>query len=144
VIAVDTNILVYAHRGDSPWHARAADRIRGLAEGDAPWLIPWPCIHEFLGVVTNRRIFARPSTTQEALRQVELWKESPMLILEGESPLHWGTLRGLALPAKVAGAMVHDARVAAICIDHGVTVLWTADRDFSRFSLRTANPLLGG
>ena len=56
MIAVDTNILVYAHRADSEWHDRAALRLRELAEGRAPWAIPWPCIHEFLAIVTHPRI----------------------------------------------------------------------------------------
>ena len=48
VIAVDTNILVYAHRRDSPFHDAAARRLTGLAEGTSPWVIPWPCIHQVL------------------------------------------------------------------------------------------------
>ena len=59
VIAVDTNVLVYAHREDSPQHDRALECVNRLAEGAARWAIPWPCIHEFLAVVTHPRIFAR-------------------------------------------------------------------------------------
>ncbi len=60
MIAVDTNILVYAHRKDSPLHISAAAAIQRLAEGTAPWAIPWPCLHEFLSVTTNLKIF-KPS-----------------------------------------------------------------------------------
>ncbi|MCG3127726.1 MAG: Ribonuclease VapC43 [Phycisphaerae bacterium] len=144
MIAVDTNILVFAHRRDSPWHARAAVRVASLAEGGAPWLIPWPCIHEFLAIVTHPRIYRPPSALDAALRQVDFWLESPSLLVEAESPRHWSTLRALADGAKLSGAAFHDARVAAICIDQEVDVLWTADRDFSRFPrLRVENPLLG-
>jgi len=56
VIAVDTNILVYVHRKDSAWHARAYARLSKLAEGRAAWAIPWPCLHEFLAIVTHPQI----------------------------------------------------------------------------------------
>ena len=61
MIAVDSNVLVYAHREDSPWHDAAYDRIANLAEGQAQWAIPWPCIHEFLAIVTHSRIYSPPS-----------------------------------------------------------------------------------
>jgi predicted nucleic acid-binding protein len=49
----------------------------------------------------------------------------------------------MALGAKIHGGVIHDARVAAICVEHGVTQLWTLDRDFSRFpAIRTDNPLM--
>jgi predicted nucleic acid-binding protein len=64
--------------------------------------------------------------------------------LLSESPTHWPTLKPLLKAGRVAGPLVHDARIAALCLQHGVRELWTADRDFSRFpSLRTRNPLLG-
>jgi hypothetical protein len=70
--------------------------------------------------------------------------ESPTLVLLAESEGYWSELRSLLEQGRVSGAMVHDARVAAICRDHGVRELWTADRDFSRFpSLTTRNPLVG-
>ncbi len=143
MIAVDANILVYAHRADSSWHAAAAARVRKLAEGTASWLIPWPCVHEFLAIVTHPRVYAPPTRMDEAVRQVDYWMESPSLVVEGESGQHWKTLRETALASKAVGAMIHDARVASICLDHQVEVLWSADRDFSRFSpLRVENPLV--
>lgn len=69
--------------------------------------------------------------------------ESPSLSLIGETPQHWATLSKLAAQAKVQGGAIHDARIAAICLDHGISELWTADRDFSRFpGLRVRNPLV--
>jgi uncharacterized protein len=61
LIAVDTNILVYAHREDSPFHTAAFHRVAELAEGPASWAIPWPCLHEFLAIVTHPRIYAPPT-----------------------------------------------------------------------------------
>lgn len=142
MIAVDTNVLVYAHRSDSDWHDRAAERLRTLAEKRAAWAIPWPCIHEFLAIVTHPRIYDPPTPTRAAIDQVESWLESPSLLLLGEGPAHWAALRPLLEAGKVAGPKIHDARIAALCLAHGVDALWTADRDFSRFpSLPTVNPL---
>ena len=62
MIAIDTNLLVYAHRRDSGWHERAAAAVQELAEGRASWAVPWPCVHEFLAIVTHPRIYAPPST----------------------------------------------------------------------------------
>ena len=141
--AVDTNILVYAHRADSEWHDRATACLRALAEGRADWAIPWPCLHEFVATVTHLRIFNPPSTVDQAIDQVEAWMESPSLTLLGEPHDHWPILRRQLLDGHVQGPAVHDARVAAICIGHGVRELLTADRDFDRFpSLRRRNPLV--
>ena len=144
MIAVDTNILVYAHREDSPFHNTALRRVAELAEGSAMWAIPWPCIHEFLAIVTHPRIYAPPTPLDRALDQVDAWLESPTLAVLAESGGHWPTLRGLLAEGRVGGPQVHDARVAALCRQHGVRELWSADRDFSRFAgLGVANPLLG-
>ncbi len=142
MIAVDTNILVYAHRTDSAWHGAADLRLAGLAESRLGWAIPWPCIHEFLAIVTHPRIFSPPTPMADALEQVECWLEAPGLVLIGESRDHWRTLRQLVETGKVTGGRVHDSRIAAICLQHGVSELWSADRDFSRFpELRVTNPL---
>lgn len=143
MIAVDTNILVYAHRRDSTWHERARACIQNLAERASQWAIPWPCMHEFLAIVTHPRVFNSPSTLDEAFDQVDVWLRSPSVVLIGESPTHSATLRTIAKHALATGGRMHDARIAAICIDHQVEALWTADRDFSRFPpLRVFNPLV--
>lgn len=144
MIGVDSNLLVYAHREDSPWHAAAFDRMVELAEGRAPWAIPWPCIHEFLAIVTHPRIYAPPTPLGKAIDQVEAWLESPSLVLLSESEGYWVMLRNILQTGRVAGPQVHDARIAALCQQHGVTELWSADRDFSRFPrLKVRNPLVG-
>ncbi len=143
MIAVDTNILVYAHREDSPFHEVAFRRVAELAEGPATWAIPWPCIHEFLAIVTHPRIYAPPTPLGLALDQVDAWLESPTLALIAETGSHWPTLRALIAGGRIAGAQVHDARVAALCRQHGVRELWSADRDFGRFAgLAVVNPLV--
>jgi toxin-antitoxin system PIN domain toxin len=142
VIAVDTNLLVYAHRADSEWNASATDCIADLAAG--AWAIPWPCLHEFYAIVTHPKIYNPPSKPAQAIVQIEAWLESPGLVLLGEEGGYWESLRRVLESGRITGPRVHDARVAAICLTHNVRELWTADRDFSRFSaLRTRNPLAG-
>ena len=143
MIAVDTNILVYAHREDSPFHSAAAERIGELAEGSATWAIPWPCLHEFLAIVTHPRIYAPASPLARALDQVDAWVESPTLVLLAEAAEHWPALRTLLTAGRIVGPRVHDARIVALCRQHGVRELWSADRDFNRFAgLSVVNPLV--
>jgi toxin-antitoxin system PIN domain toxin len=144
MIAVDTNILVYAHRRDSEWHEPAARAVRGLAEGTTAWAIPWPCVHEFLAITTHPRVFRPPTPIDAALDQMGAWLESPSLVTLTEDDGYWATFRAVAAQALIDGPRVHDARVAALCIRHAVREFWTADRDFSRFpALRVRNPLVG-
>ncbi|MBI3205993.1 MAG: PIN domain-containing protein [Myxococcales bacterium] len=141
MIAIDTNILLYAHRADSPWHEVARARVREASR--RPWAIPWPCVHEFIAIATHPRVFDPPTSLTDALRTVEGWLASPKLVLLGEPSSYWNTLADLLRAGAVAGPRVHDARIAALCIEHAVSELWTADRDFSRFAaLRTRNPLV--
>ncbi|HXC40255.1 MAG TPA: TA system VapC family ribonuclease toxin [Burkholderiales bacterium] len=143
MIAVDTNILVYAHREDAPFHSAAADCVKDLAEGVAPWALPWPCVHEFLAIVTHPRIYLPPTPLERALEQVDAWLGSPSLALLAEPPNHWQSLSAMVRNGRIAGPRVHDARIAALCIQHGVRELWSADRDFNRFAgLRVVNPLV--
>jgi toxin-antitoxin system PIN domain toxin len=143
VIAVDTNILVYAHRKDSPWNRAARHCIAELAESGSAWAIPWPCLHEFLAIVTHPAIYKPPTPLDGALRQIDAWMESPGLVLLSEGGTHWHALRETLVQTQMRGPRVHDARIAALCRGHGVATLWSADRDFSRFAaLSVVNPLL--
>ena len=143
MIAVDTNVLIQALREDAPFHAQALAALGGLVGSGSRWGLPWPCVHEFLAVATHPRIFVPPTPPAIALRAVEVWMGTRGCVLLREGPGYWETLRELVGASKVAGPMIHDARIAALCLHHGVVELWTADRDFSRFpQLRTRNPLL--
>jgi predicted nucleic acid-binding protein len=100
-------------------------------------------VHEFLAIVTHPRIYDPPSSLEAAAGQVDAWLESPGVVLLSEGPEHWPRLRDTLVEARVMGPAVHDARIAAICAAHGIDELWSADRDFGRFSaVRTVNPLL--
>lgn len=133
MIAVDTNLL-YAHRQHSQFFDRAATALRTLAETPEHWAIPSPCIHEFLSVVTNPRIFNHPTP-------IEL--ESPCLKLIGESETYWRSLAQILVHGNIVGPKVHDARIAAICQTHGIRELWSSDRDFRRMhGVKVTNPVL--
>ncbi|HJT98353.1 MAG TPA: TA system VapC family ribonuclease toxin [Rhodanobacteraceae bacterium] len=143
MIAIDTNILVYAHRQDSEFHAPAATLLRTLAEGLHEWSIAWPSVHEFFAIVTHPRIYRPPTPFARALAQLEAWLASPSLVLLGETQRHWETLRAMIVEAHIEGPKVHDARIAALCAQHGVRELYSADRDFSRFpQIAVRNPLI--
>jgi toxin-antitoxin system PIN domain toxin len=142
LIAVDTNVLVYAHRREPREHERAAALLRQLAEGREPWAIPWPCVYEFFSVVTNPRIWqASASSPQQAWDQLEVWFQAPTLRLLGEPDSFPEHLASFALRPRVRGPIIHDARVASLCVTHGVTHLLTRDRDFGLFpELVTKDP----
>ncbi len=144
MIAVDTNILVYAHRPDSPHHGPALRCLEELAGSGARWAIPWPCIVEFLCVVTHPRIYVPPTPLETALRAVDSLLEAPALALLAESGDGWPDLREAIREGRAAGPVAYDARIAALCRTRGVRELWSADRDYSRFpGLAVRNPLGG-
>ena len=141
MIGVDTNVLVSALRQNHPNHPTAASVLVDLATAPAAWAIPWPCIHEFLSITTNPRIFSPIASEAQALEQLGVWCDSPSVRLIGESPKHLATLAAVLAGSGVIGTRIHDARIAAICIDHGVTQFLSADRDFKAFlGLRVSDP----
>jgi len=117
--------------------------MRELAQGPEVWAVPWPCLAEFYGVVTHPRVFRPATTIAEAIEQIDAWAESPTFALLAEPDRHWPTLKRLLSDRRIVGPAIHDARIAALCIQHAVRELWSADRDFSRYpGLRVINPLI--
>jgi toxin-antitoxin system PIN domain toxin len=138
MIAVDTNVLVYAHKQGSPFHSPAKAALATLAESQSLWAIPWACLQEFYAVVTHPRIYAPPSTPSQALNQIEAWLGVPSVRLLAEAHDHFARLRTLLSSVPILGSQIYDAKIAAICLSHGVRELLTMDRDFSRYpSLNT-------
>ena len=143
MIALDTNILVYAQREDSEHHQRALAVLRGLVQGRRRWAVPWPCLHELFAIVTHPRIYRPPTEPTEALRALAELSTMPGSTVIGEADDHLTVLGRLVERSGIRGPRVHDARIAAICLSHGVSELWSADRDFSFFpELVTRNPLV--
>ena len=143
MIAVDTNLLVYAHRTDAAFHQPARAALEALALGRAAWAILWPCVHEFISVVTHPRIFRTPTPVELALSQMQALAGLPQVVMLSEDDEYLDRLAAVAVPARTQGGAIHDARIAALCLHHGVTQLWSADRDFTRFpDLPVRNPLV--
>jgi toxin-antitoxin system PIN domain toxin len=142
MIAVDTNLLVYAHRREMTSHAAAREAIRRLAEGHSAWAVPWSCGHEFISVVTNPKPFKKPTSPRDAVAFLRSLEAEHFHWL-AEGPGYLDKLGALLASGNVVGGRIHDARVAALCLYHGVRELWSADRDFSMFpQLKIHNPLV--
>ena len=133
MIAVDTNILVYARREETRHHANAKKLLKRLAEGAAPWAIAWPCVYEFIRVVTHPRVFAPPSELDVVLEDIEALASSPSLTLMGQGPRHLSHMARAVAGGRCTGNLAHDAHIAALAVEHGVRELLTTDRDFARF-----------
>ncbi len=143
MIAIDTNILIYAHRKDTPWHKKADQFLTEVAESGIGWSIPYTCLHEFYAKVTHPKIFNPPSSIKEAILQIEAWLEAPSLQLIGEREDYFKDLKKVLETAQLTGAHIHDIRIACICFQNGVSELFSADRDFNRIKgLKVKNPLL--
>ena len=133
MIAVDTNILVYAHGGGCPEHARALQWLGYLAEGLQPWGLPLFCLGEFLRLVTHPRVLTPPSSMDKAWGALHGLLKSPSLRLLAPGPDHVAWLEQLMRQGDARGNLVFDAQIAAVCLEHGADRLLTADRDFARF-----------
>lgn len=139
MIAVDTNILVYADREESPLHTTALRAVRQLAEGDEAWAIPIFCVGEFLRVVSHDRLFDPPTPASDAVESMASLLASPSARLLVPGDRYLSLLRSLIAESKVQGNLVFDAQIAAVCLEHGATTLLTEDRDFARF--RSLKPM---
>ncbi len=139
--AVDSNVLIYADREETAEHRVAFKIVRELAMGMAPWALPWPCIYEFLRVVTHPRVFHPPTPRLAAWESIMALTDSPSVIVISEGGHHRKILDDLLRRVSLAGNLIHDAHIAALLIEHGVDEILTADEDFRRFpQLKVTNP----
>jgi toxin-antitoxin system PIN domain toxin len=141
MIAVDTNVLVYAHREELPQHRNAKAKIVSLAEGTEPWGIPVFCLGEFVRVVTHPRLFDPPYTSGEACEALNRLLESPSLQILCPGPGYPVLLQDAVREANAVGNLVFDAQIVAVCRESGISALLTEDRDFARFPGFRARPL---
>lgn len=133
MIAVDTNILIYAHRAEFPEHASARKLLAGLAEGAELWALPVFCLGEFLRVVTHPAILKPPSDLSAAKRSLEALLDSPSVRILSPGDRFPQMLLHTVADAKATGNLVFDAQIVALCRENGVDTIWSNDRDLLRF-----------
>lgn len=140
MILVDASLLLYARSRDAPQHAQAQDWLDAQLSGRSRVGLPWESLLAFVRLISSPRIFQRPESTDAAWRQVEDWLSAAPVWVPRPTDRHFDIL-GRLLPAVDRSELVPDAHLAALAIEHGLT-LASADRDFARFEqVRWVNPL---
>lgn len=138
---VDANLLIYAHDSSSGQHEAARSWLEEQLNGPRRVGIPWPSILAFLRLTTNPRVSDRPATPTEAWAHVDSWFGSPSAWIPQPTARHADVLRTLVTDQGLTAALISDAHLAALAIEHGLE-LCSADSDFARFpDLRWRNPL---
>jgi toxin-antitoxin system PIN domain toxin len=141
VLLPDVNVLVYAHRGESPEHPEYAKWLRSVAEGDEPYGLSDLACSGFVRIVTNPKIWDDPTPVDEALAFVRELRDRDNARALTHGPESWDIFQRLCVGARARGKLVADAYHAALAIEHGCEFI-TADADFSRFAgLRWRHPL---
>lgn len=141
MILVDVNILLYAQDSLSPRHEQAKQWWDACLSGSAPVCLCWPVLTAFIRIATNRRVFERPLTVDEAIAQVQSWLEQPCVRLVQPIDSHWQILQQMLQAGQAVGGLVPDAHLAALAVEHGCQ-LCSTDTDFARFPrLKWKNPL---
>ncbi len=133
MIALDANILIYAHREEFPEHSAALKWVRHLGPDTVPWAIPVFSLGEFVRVVTHPRVFDPPTSIPDALAALKALAASPGLRILSPGRGYPDHLAYAVKVARASGNLAFDAQIAAVCREHGVSRLVTRDRDFSRF-----------
>jgi toxin-antitoxin system PIN domain toxin len=141
VILVDTNLLLYAHVRSFPQHDAARAWLDGQLSGNTPVGLPWMSLLGFLRIVTNPRVFQRPAPMAQAWEQVSDWLDCDVAWIPQATERHRDVLESLLEGTGIQANLVPDAHLAALAIEHGLT-LFSTDSDFARFpNLRWRNPL---
>ena len=141
MILVDVNVLVYAHRPDAEDHVRYREWLDGTLNSPTTFGVSDLVLSGVVRIVTNPRIFGRPTPLDVALQFVESLRDHPLCLLVFPGDRHWGIFRRLCRAAGVKGSLVSDAYFAALAIESGAEWI-TADRDYARFpGLRWRHPL---
>ena len=139
---VDANVLIYAYNEAALQHRRAKIWLSRALSSTTPLYLPWSGIQAFVRIITNDRLFDPPLSPEQAIAVVESWLASPNAQVVEPGPRYWQILRTLLITHDIRGADVSDAHLAALAIEHDLT-LFSADADFRRFrELRLVNPLV--
>ena len=141
MILVDVNLLVYARVRTMAQHAAAHQWLDERLNEPARVGMPWASLIGFLRIVTNPRIFERPEPIDNAWRQVQTWLDAPNVWIPQPSETHARILGSLLQRTGGGANLVPDAHLAALAIEHGLT-LCSADGGYGRFpGLKWVNPL---
>ncbi|MGA3043003.1 MAG: type II toxin-antitoxin system VapC family toxin [Bryobacteraceae bacterium] len=141
MIMIDANLLLYAYDTGSEYHRPAADWLAAAFSGPELTGLAWVTILAFLRIGTHPRMRAHPFTSAEAVAIVQEWLDQNNVRLLTPTDRHWAILKDLIPKGQVRAALMTDAHLAALAIEHGA-VLFTNDRDFTRFpGLKWSNPL---
>jgi toxin-antitoxin system PIN domain toxin len=141
LILVDANLLLYAYHSGAVQHPAAKRWFESALAGADPVGLSWSTILAFLRIGTNPRVFERPYSIEDAAEIASSWLAHPAVAVVRPGERYWEILRELLLEARVEAALVTDAALAALAIEHGAT-LCSTDRDFRRFrKLKLQNPL---
>jgi toxin-antitoxin system PIN domain toxin len=132
MILPDVNVLVYAHRGDSPNHRAYREWLESAINSDQAYGVADIVLSGFLRVVTHPRVFNPPSTIEQALAFVHNVRNQPNCVIIRPGPRHWAIFEELCRAANVKGNLVPDAFLAALAVESGSEWI-TTDRDYSRF-----------
>jgi toxin-antitoxin system PIN domain toxin len=142
MITLDANIILYAYNEDAPKHAEAKQWFEEQLSQPAVFGLSWQVITAFLRISTNPKAFPQPFDLPEAIEIVDEWLRHSSIKILTPAQNQWTIYQSLIIEGKTKAALMMDAHMAALAIEHGAT-LATTDRDFSKFSrLKTINPLL--
>ncbi len=130
---VDTNILVYATHTASPFHERSRALVEHLVGGPSLAYILWPAILGYLRIVTHPNILGSPLSGDEAMSNIEALIAPSHVRVAGEADDFWASLRIVAADVKPRGNLFPDAHLVALMREHGVSTIWSHDRDFRKF-----------
>jgi toxin-antitoxin system PIN domain toxin len=140
-VILDANILLYARNEADPRHDAARTWLEAALNGPTRVGLPWWTLAAFVRIATNARAFPRPLAPEEAALQLEEWLDAPRAWLAEPTTQYRDVFTSLVRAHDVRGALVTDAQLAALAIDHGVPVVST-DADFARFrAVEWFNPL---
>lgn len=138
---VDTNVLVYATHTQSPFHDRARALVEHLVAGPGLAYLFWPAIFGYLRIVSHPAILERPLSKDEAMSNVEALLAPPHIRTAGEGDGFWAMFRTVAADVKPRGNLIPDAQLVALMRAHGVSTIWSHDRDFRKFrGIRVKDP----
>lgn len=129
----DVNVLVYAHRGDAPGHERYRSWLHGLLNGMESYAVSDMAVNGFLRLVTDNRVFTKPTPLDDALQFADTLRHRPQAIVVAPGPRHWTIFDQFCRAIKARANDLPDVYLAALAVEHGCEFV-TADRGFARFT----------